>query len=472
MTDTIALKSEIGEITTLLSELEVAFPSLKIAWPSAETVEYSYDAGTVPKAQVQEPGPAVVWPSSVEEVQAILKAASRLHIGIVPRGEGTGLSGGATAASNQLVVSTQLLNKIVEINVEDELAVVEPGVINSELNEKVAPFGLFYAPDPASWNLSSIGGNVATNAGGLRCVKYGVTRESILSLDVVLSDGELITVGQRTLKGVTGLDLRSLIIGSEGILGIVVGATLRLRPIPPARKTISVWFPETQSGAAGLSAIARTPVRPSIIEFIDEPTLKAIDNASGTQLRSRGGSLILIELDGYGLDEQIVDLGAALTAVGGNVIEEDTDAGEVLWELRRSGRGGLDPRRWSISSDIAVPRSKFKDVFAYFPTLEEKYGVEVSALGHAGDGNLHPLISKEVPESADPATPDPAVAAANLDLIKFALSLGGTVTAEHGLGSAKRYLAELELSPRSLEIQHAIKRAFDPQSLINPGKAI
>lgn len=466
------LKSKTDSIELLVTELVTEFPELKIAPPSVDTSEYSYDTGTTPKIKSQTSGPAVVWPTSVPQVQEIIRAAARYDVKIIPRGEGSGLSGGAAATSDQLVLSTQLLNSIVEINVDDELAVVEAGVINSELNERVQPHGLFYAPDPASWTISSIGGNVATNAGGLRCVKYGVTRESVLSLDLVLADGELITVGQRTLKGVTGLDLRSLVIGSEGILGIVVRATVRLRPIPAARKTVSVWFPDTLSGAAGLSAISRTPVRPSIIEFIDGPTLSNIDAASGTQLRERGGSLILIELDGYGLNEQFRDLSDALSKAGGTVVEETAIAGEALWELRRSGRGGPDPRKWSLSSDIAVPRSKFKEIYAYFPTLEQKYRVEVSALGHAGDGNLHPLITKEIPMGADPSIPDPALTAANLDLIKFALSLGGTVTAEHGLGSAKRHLAELELSSRSLEIQRAIKLAFDPLSRLNPGKAI
>lgn len=236
-------------IQDYIQELTRRLEGIEVLEPGAGTVRYGHDAATAkPATATQQPGPAVVLPATAAEVQAAVKLAVELGVTVVPRGAGTGLSGGATGNKDQVVISTEKLNRIIEVSHLDEVAVVEPGVINSELNEHLEPFGLFYAPDPASFDISSIGGNIATNAGGLRCAKYGVTRESILSLDVVLADGSLISVGHRSIKGVTGLDLTSLFVGSEGILGIVVGATVRLRPIPVARKTVSAFFDSTAEG--------------------------------------------------------------------------------------------------------------------------------------------------------------------------------------------------------------------------------
>ncbi|WP_281533293.1 FAD-binding oxidoreductase [Cryobacterium breve] len=328
-------------LDTLARELAERHPEIEV-WPaSTETIRYGHDAGTAPRASALDrdatpdgdtSGPAVAFPTSVEQVQALVRAAADLGVTVVPRGAGSGLSGGATAHGHQLVVSVERLDCITEVSPLDEVAVVEPGVINAALNEHLAPYGLFYAPDPASWEISTIGGNIATNAGGLRCAKYGVTRESILALDVVLADGSLITVGHRSIKGVTGLDLTSLFVGSEGVLGIVVGATVRLRPIPVARKTLTAFFDSTEAGTNGLGAITLSSVRPSSIEFFDTTTLAGIDEHSGSDLRERGASLILIEIDGYGIDEQAADLVAALTRAGGRArVETDADAVR-LWE--------------------------------------------------------------------------------------------------------------------------------------------
>ncbi|MFD2758703.1 FAD-binding oxidoreductase [Gulosibacter faecalis] len=459
------------DVAALVAHLAEAHPDLDVRAASTETAGYAYDQGTLPARLADEVGPAVALPDTVEQVQAVVRAAAEYGVAVVPRGAGTGLSGGAAATTAELVVSTERLTRILEVSPDDELAVVEAGVLNADLSSHVAPLGLFYAPDPASWDISSIGGNVATNAGGLRCVKYGVTRESVLALDVVLADGELVSVGSRTLKSVTGLDLRGLFIGAEGILGIVVRATVRLRPVPVARRTVTAFFDTVGAGTAALAAITRSSVRPSITEFLDGGTLRNIDAHNGTDLAGRGDALLLIELDGYGIDEQYRDLDAALTAVGGRVSAVDDAEAERLWELRRSGRG-FPADQWFAGGDVAVPKSTLPEVYAYFDQLRERYGVDVSAVAHAGDGNLHPVITLQIPEGADPNVPSPALAAANDDLVRFALSLGGTVTGEHGLGSTKRGAAALELSSRNLEAQYAVKAALDPHGLLNPGKAI
>ncbi|MFJ4028798.1 FAD-binding oxidoreductase [Paenarthrobacter sp. NPDC089989] len=460
-TETSSIQAYLGQLPKNIEVLE----------PGLETTRYSYDAATAKTAAgTQAPGPAVVFPATAADVQVAVTLAAELGITVVPRGAGSGLSGGATASENQVVISTEKLNRIIEVSPLDEVAVVEPGVINAELNKHLESHGLFYAPDPASFDISSIGGNIATNAGGLRCAKYGVTRESILSLDVVLADGSLITVGHRSIKGVTGLDLTSLFVGSEGILGIVTKATVRLRPVPVARKTVSAFFDSTAEGTDGLAAITLSPVRPAAIEFFDTPSLANIDAYSGTALRERGAALILIELDGYGIGDQAADLATALSAVGGRVTVEADDDGVRLWELRRSGRG-LPHNKWYIGEDIAVPKSQLAKVYAAFPALEARFGVDISAVSHAGDGNLHPLITLDKTPDDGP-NPPAALLEAATELVKVALSLGGTVTGEHGVGTVKKEWAALELSQRSRELQHAIKAAIDPLHLLNPGKAI
>lgn len=460
-------------VEALVRDIAERHPEIEV-WPaSTATSRYRHDAATAkaPGEKQAQIGPAVAFPSNAEQVQAVVRVAAQFGVSVVPRGAGSGLSGGASAHESQLVVSTERLNRVVEVSPLDEVAVVEPGVINAELNTHLEPYGLFYAPDPASFDISSIGGNIATNAGGLRCAKYGVTRESVLALDVVLADGSLITVGHRSIKGVTGLDLTSLFVGSEGVLGIVVRATVRLRPIPVARKTLTAFFDSTAQGVQGLAAITRSTVRPAAIEFFDTPSLENIDEHSGSGLRQHGASLILIEIDGYGINEQAADLRAALTASGGLVtVESDTD-GVRLWGLRRNGRG-FPEGQWLIGEDIAVPKSQLGKVYESFPALEARFGVKISAVSHAGDGNLHPVISKDFGPDGDAAHPPASLQEAATELVRVALALGGTVTGEHGVGTIKREWAALELSQRNRDAQHAIKAALDPHLLLNPGKAL
>lgn len=459
-------------LSALLDDLRAEASEIEVLEPSPSTAPFAHDAGTTPRpGAAAHDGPAVAFPATVAEVQRLVRLAARHGVSVVPRGAGTGLSGGATANADQLVVSTDRLDRIIEISPADEVAVVQPGVLNAALNDRLAPLGLFYAPDPASWRISTIGGNIATNAGGLRCAKYGVTRESVLALDVVLADGSLVAIGHRSIKGVTGLDLVSLFVGSEGVLGIVVGATVRIRPLPVARRTVTAFFDSTAAGAAGIGAITASRVRPSVIEFLDQPTLEGIDAANDSGLRARGAALLLIELDGFGIDEQTAELTVALHAAGARVqVESDTDA-ELLWELRRSGRR-FDDASWFAGGDVAVPKSRIAEVFAAFPDIEARYGVAVSAVAHAGDGNLHPVITLPIPAGADPAAVPAVLHEAADDLVRSALAVGGTVSGEHGIGTVKRELAAEELAERVRIAQLAIKAALDPAGLFNPGKAL
>ena len=412
-------------------------------------------------------------PHDVAGVQATLRLAQETGTAVVPRGAGTGLSGGAVPTEGAIVLGLERLTRIREIDPLDEVAVVEAGVITADLSTALAPHGFFYAPDPASATLSTIGGNIATNAGGLHCAKYGVTRESVLALEVVLADGTLLRTGHRSLKGVTGLDLTQLMIGSEGTLAVVTAATVRIRPLPVARRTVLARFPGAAAATAGVGAISRSPVRPAATELIDAGTLADIDAHSGSSLARGTDAVLLIELDGYGIQDQTADLTAALRDAGGEVrIVDDEVEAEQLWELRRSGRGA-GAGRHRLGEDIAVPKSRLAEIFAELAAIGERHGVRTSALAHAGDGNLHPLLAldREDSEGPDSALPPNLLAAAD-DLVRAALDLGGTISGEHGIGTAKQGWLDLELSPASRALQRRLKDAFDPQHLLNPGKAL
>ena len=303
----------------------------------------------------------LVLPADTAGVQEVLRLAHETGTPVVPRGAGSGLSGGAAPSTGAIVLGLERLTRIREIDLLDEVAVVEAGVITADLSAALAPHGVFYAPDPASARLSTIGGNIATNAGGLHCAKYGVTRESVLGLEAVLADGTLLRTGHRSIKGVTGLDLTQLLIGSEGTLAVITAATVRIRPLPVARRTVLARFDSAGAAAEGVNAISRSPVRPAATELMDGPTLADIDAHTGSELARGESTILLIELDGYGIDEQLADLAAALTAAGGTVREIDDEAeAEHLWELRRSGRGsgagGAPPRRGRRGAEVPPRR--------------------------------------------------------------------------------------------------------------------
>jgi glycolate oxidase len=413
---------------------------------------------------------ALVEAREIAHVQAALRWAGAHGVPVVPRGAGTGLAGGAIAASGELVVSTARMTRILRIDAADELAVVEAGVLNGDLNAALAPHGLWYAPDAASRAISTIGGNIATNAGGLMCVKYGVTREAVLGLTVVLADGRVIRTGHRTVKGVTGYDLTALLIGSEGTLGVVVEATLRLRPLERGGiSTVSAAFPDVEAAARASSAITAAGIRPAALELLDASALEAIGELLGRELGGRGAQL-LIQTDGPGA---VAEADAALAIVhahGGSAeLAADAEAGEQLFAIRRAFHPAMERRGTVLIEDVAVPRSALADMFAAITRIEREHGIPIPTVAHAGDGNLHPNFVFQ-PDSADPhAVPERVWAAAD-DLFRECLRLGGTLTGEHGVGLLKRRWLRDELGDDSYELQRRIKQVFDPQGILNPGK--
>jgi glycolate oxidase len=408
----------------------------------------------------------VTRPETIEAVQSVLRVAGAAGATVVPRGAGTGLSGGAAAPDNAIVLSTERLNQIVRIDPDNEIAVVQPGVITAALDAAAAEHGLMYAPDPASHEISSIGGNIATNAGGLHCVKYGVTRESVLGLTVVLADGTVLRTGRQTIKGVVGYDLTALFVGSEGTLGIIVEATVRLRPRPINTRTAVAFFSSTAAASAGLTATIRSRAQPSVLELLDAGALSGIDQAQGTELGGRGNALLIVQTDGFGADAEIDAIGQALISSGGDVEFLDAETGEQYLWLRRHGRGYATDS-WLIGEDVAVPRSALGTMLGAIESIGRKYGLATAVVAHAGDGNLHPLFSL-AKQPSDGGVPPQSLHTAADELVRTAISLGGTISGEHGVGITKRPWIEEELGSASLDLQRRIKAAFDPQAILNP----
>jgi len=446
----------------LLRRLAEVLSPDEISWQ-----EDDLDAVATDRSGLRLPGRplAVVRPTSVESVRAALRVAHAVGVTVVPRGAGSGLSGGAAAPDGALVLSTDRLNRIVEIDPDDGVAVVQPGVIVADLDAAAAAQGLLYAPDPASHEIATVGGTIATNAGGLRCVKYGVTRDSVLGLTVVLADGSLLRTGRRTLKGVVGYDLTGLFVGAEGTLGVVVEATVRLLPRPTKTRTAIAFFDSATVAAAAVTRISRTGARPSALELLDSGALRAIDDAQGTNLAARGQALLLAQTDGFGADAEIDVVAAALVAAGGRAELPDDDTAQHWFWLRRHGRGfGAD--QWLVGEDVAVPRSALPDAIAAIDDIARRHLVRSAVVAHIGDGNLHPVFS--TPRSPSDQHPPERLHDAADELVRTALALGGTITGEHGVGITKRPWLGSELDDHNLELQRRIKDVLDPTGILNP----
>jgi glycolate oxidase len=429
-------------------------------------------AGTDRSGLVPGGSPAlVVRAHSVAEVQATVRFAAEHGIPVVTRGAGSGLAGGALATPGQIVLDLSALDRILELRPIDQLAVVEPGVITAAVDAAAREHGLFYAPDPGSVGISTIGGNIATNAGGLRGAKYGVTRDAVLALDVVLADGELVRLGRETTKGVTGYDLAGLFVGSEGTLGIVVGATLRLLPVPRGTATLAAWFPDLVTAARAVEAVGASGVRTAVLEIVDAATLAAIDDGYGTAFRARGAAFLLAQTDGSGSTIDIGRVAEAVAPLATTVeIEEDADRAADLVAARRLALPAIERLGRVLIEDIAVPRSRLAETIVAVQAVGERLGVRIFVFAHAGDGNVHPIILIEDPPD-DGSIPASAAAAAD-EIFALALAAGGTVTGEHGVGLLKREWAERELGPRVHGIAQDLKAYFDPRGILNPGKAL
>ncbi|MFD3516687.1 FAD-binding oxidoreductase [Streptomyces sp. NPDC058657] len=412
---------------------------------------------------------AVVLPRTVEQVQHVMRTATELRIPVVPQGARTGLSGAANADEGCIVLSLLRMDRILEINPVDRIAVVEPGVVNADLSRAVADQGLFYPPDPSSWETCTIGGNIGTASGGLCCVKYGVTAEYVLGLDVVLADGRLMSTGRRTAKGVAGYDLTRLFVGSEGSLGIVVRAVLALRPAPPQQLALAAEFPSAAAACAAVCAIMERGHAPSLLELMDRTTLRAVNAMARMGLPESTEALLLAAFDTPDPTGDLAAVGELCTAHGATQVvpAEDFAESEMLLQARRLSLTALEAiKSATMIDDVCVPRSQLAAMIEGTAAVAEKYDLTIGVCAHAGDGNTHPVVC------FDSADADEARRARESfdEIMALGLELGGTITGEHGVGLLKKDWLARELGPVGLEMQRSVKAAFDPLGILNPGK--
>ena len=415
---------------------------------------------------------AVCFPRSKLDVQALVRLCARERVPIVARGAGTGLSGGAVALDGAVTVSFTEMSQVLEIDPANLTVTVQPGIINAELNRAVAEHGLFYPPDPASFEMCTIGGNLAENSGGLRCVKYGVTRDWVLGLEVVLADGSVIRTGGKNVKDVAGYDLTSIFVGSEGTLGLITETTLRLLPLPPPKLTLIAFFETVPAAGEAVSGMTAAGIVPVTLELLDAYTIAAVDDAFQLGLDRTAGAMLMVESD-LGGDAAETELGtaeAACLAAGATSVIRAATPQEADWlrQARRAAHGSLEKRGAARMDDVGVPRSRIPEMLAAIERIAATHELRVGVFGHAGDGNLHPtyILDRDDPQA------EQRIDAARDEIYRAALEMGGTVTGEHGTGLAKKAWLELQRGPRAVEVMRSIKRALDPEGLLNPGKVL
>ncbi|WP_410619696.1 FAD-binding oxidoreductase [Amycolatopsis sp. cmx-8-4] len=412
----------------------------------------------------------VVRPHTAEEVQTVVRQCIRHGAPLVTRGAGTGLSGGANAVEGCVVLVTDRLRAIKEIDEQERLAVVEPGVVNDDLRAACAERGLWYPPDPASSPWSTIGGNVATNAGGVCCVKYGVTRDYVLAMQVVTGTGELVRLGRRTAKGVAGYDLTGLMVGSEGTLGVITEITVRLRPARAAERTVAGYFDTTVAAGEAAAAVAARGVLPSALELVDRHCLAAVDAWKNMGLSTDANVVLLGRTDAPGAqgEHEAAVLLECFEQAGATWAAQSTDQAEAdaLFDARRLAYPALERLGPVLTEDVCVPTRAVPEMLARIDRAALHHDVVIANIAHIGDGNLHPLL---VTPPGDETARKNAQAAFD-DIIADALDLGGTVTGEHGVGLLKQPGLARELGPAVLGLHRAVKRALDPHQILNPGK--
>lgn len=448
---------------SVVRDLKNIVGTANLAVSPEDLVAYSYDA-----TRTESLPWAVARPADAGEVSAIMKLANRERFPVVPRGAGSGMSGGSVPVRGGVVLSLERMSRILEIDEQDQIAVVEPGVVTGDLQQAAEKYGLFYPPDPASSRFCTIGGNVAECAGGLRAVKYGVTRDYVLGLEAVLPTGEIISTGARTLKSVAGYDLTRLIIGSEGTLGIVTKVTLRLLSLPESVRTVLGFFPDLRSAAAAAARVTAARVIPRALEIVDHFALRAVEAHLREDLSAGASALLLAEVDGSVVSaaaeaETIAEVMRKAGAVRIETAERPEDR-DRLWKARRAISAALysiKPRK--VNEDIVVPRSKVPDILREIARIGERYGLLIVNFGHAGDGNIHTNImidDRDLPKAET----------AVREILDATLRLGGSITGEHGIGLTKANYLPLEVGKDALLAMKRIKDALDPNGVLNPGK--
>ncbi|MFV8163030.1 FAD-binding oxidoreductase [Mycobacterium sp. 134] len=451
----------------MLSELIAELPEGVVVTDADILASYRQDRAADPAAGTPL---AVVRPTRTEEVQAVLRWASAHRVAVVPRGAGTGLSGGATALDGGIVLSTEKMRDIT-VDPVTRTAVVQPGLLNAEVKKAVAAQGLWYPPDPSSFEICSIGGNVATNAGGLCCVKYGVTTDYILGLQVVLADGTAVRLGGPRLKDVAGLSLTKLFVGSEGTLGVVTEATLRLLPPQHAPCTVVATFDSVEAASNSVVKITGK-IRPSMLEFMDSVAINAVEDKLKMGLDRNAAAMMVAASDDRGAAgaDDAEFMAQVFTECGATEVfsTSDPDEGEAFVAARRFAIPAVEAKGSLLLEDVGVPLPALAELVSGVAAIAAHRDLLISVIAHAGDGNTHPLIV------FDPADADMAARAqlAFGEIMDLAVGLGGTITGEHGVGRLKQPWLAGQIGPDAVELNHRIKRALDPQNILNPGAAI
>jgi glycolate oxidase len=450
----------------IIQRLQQIVGTENVTCERADLLCYSYDA-----TQQSFLPEVVVFPGNAQEISQIVLLANAERIPVFPRGAGSGFTGGSLPVTGGIVLVTTRLDRILRIDTENLVAEVQPGVVTEQFQQAVEKLGLFYPPDPASLKFSTLGGNVAECAGGPRCVKYGVTKDYVLGLEVVTPQGDIIKTGGETMKGVVGYDLTKLMCGSEGTLGIITRITFKLLPLPEAKKTMLVIFDSIDGAAKGVSAIIGGKIIPTTLEFMDAATLECVRKATGLKLPEAARAVLIIEVDGerdlierqaQKILEIVASLGVVETRVAQNAAES-----EDIWKVRRSVSASLrmvNPDKFN--EDICVPRSLVPQMIREVEKISNKHAIPIVNFGHAGDGNIHVniMIDRQVEGQLTKAE------AAIEEVFAAALQLGGTMSGEHGVGNTKAPYLPMELDPAAVAYMKAIKKALDPNNILNPGK--
>lgn len=414
---------------------------------------------------------AVVYPETTEEVSAIIAWAQTNAVYVIPRGSGTGLSGGAVPLQGGIVMCLVRMNQVLEIDEENLTVLTQPGVITGDLAKAVGEKGLFYPPDPGSMKISTIGGNVVENSGGLRCLKYGVTEDYVMGLEVVLPNGEIFWTGNKSKKDVAGYNLKKIIVSSEGTLGVVTKILLRLIPPPAASKTMLAYFPDMVTAGNAVRGIIAGKVIPCAMEFLDNVVINSVEDHANIGLPRDIGALLLLQCDGHPIqveeDSAKIEQICHENGASGFKIAQTAEEAAELASARRMALAALARRKpTTILEDATVPRNKVPEMLAFIEETRKKYNLEIGTFGHAGDGNLHPtcLTDERNKEEME------RVEAAFDEIFRKAIDLGGTVTGEHGVGCIKSKYLEMMVGDIAMDVMHKIKESFDPNGILNPGK--
>ena len=451
-----------------ISDLKGLLPAREISFDPAVLAEHAGDKWFASHAPE-----AVALPRSTASVSALLRFANRNKIAVTPRGAGHGYVGGCVPVKGGVVLSLARMNRIKEINPADFVAVVQAGVNTEKLQQEVEKLGLFYPPDPASKKETAIGGNIVTNAGGPRCLKYGVTRDYVLGLEVVLADGTVVRLGGRTHKNKTGFELHRLFVGSEGLLGVVTEATLKLLPLPPFRACLAVGFASMGAAVRSLHAILGAGFLPAALELADAFTLAAAYKRTRSERLKGCRAHLIVELDGQvrSVRGEMKDLRKLLTPQQPLFVEAGFGAKqcEEVWQIRREFSYALrDTGLTKLNEDIVVPRGRLEDLFAFAARLQKKHGLAVACFGHAGDGNIHTNIMVDLKQAGAKQKSEDALD----ELFGQVLAWGGAITGEHGIGLAKQRWWPMAVSKEARALHRRIKHALDPEGILNPGKFV